>query len=727
MRWRGLVVVVASGLVACLPKDPRKPVQPPAPDVAAAPAPEEPADPTPAPTPAPAPDVAAAPAPDTAEAPARELMDGAEDARMMLEVPQWEDAQRFTTYCADSIARATKVRDGLRAPQADDAKTVAAFDQLSRELDTAGGLASLMFNVNPNEDYRNAAQKCQQDIQKLATEISLDRGLYDVLAKVDVEGLDEHGKRFVEHSLRDFRRAGVDKDDATRERITAINARLVELEQSFIKNISEDTKSIEIPAAEADKLKGLPKDWLEAHAPNDEGNIVVTTDYPDFFPFETYVADDALRKALYVQFLTRAYPTNKDILTEVLTLRSEKAGLLGFSDWAHYAIEDKMAGSAETVEKFVGDITEIIRPRAVEDLKTLLARKQKDMPDAKAIQTYDRFYYVSVVQKEQFDFDPQSVRPYFSYPAVKAGILSLYGELFGLEFKRIEDAKTWAPAVDMYEMLADGEPVGRFFLDMHPRPGKYKHAAAFDIQTGDADGRIPYASLVCNFPNPADGDGNALMEHNQVVTFFHEFGHLIHHLLARKSRYIDLNGFNVEWDFVEAPSQLLEEWAWSPKVLQRFAKHVETGEAIPAELVEKMKAADEFGKGLHLMRQVFYTALSFYLHEADPKTLDLDAFMADLYKRFSPFPPTEGTYVYANFGHLMGYTALYYTYQWSLSISKDLFTRFEAEGILNGDVSKAYRAAILEPGGTEDAADLVEAFLGRERNLDAYKAWIQEK
>ncbi|TNF22959.1 MAG: peptidase M3 [Deltaproteobacteria bacterium] len=713
MRWRGLVVVVASGLVACLPKDPRKPAQPPAPEVAAVPAPEEPVAPAPAPAPAPE--------------PKRELLDGAEDARLMLEVPQWDDAQRFATYCADSIARATAVRDRLRGEQADAAKTAADFDQLSRELDTAGGLASLMFNANPNEDYRKAAEKCEQDIQKFATEVSLDRGLYDALAKVDVEALDALGKRFVDKSLRDFRRAGVDKDDATRARIAEINARLVELEQSYIKNISDDTRSIEIPAADAGKLSGLPQDWLDAHKPNDAGNIVVTTDYPDFFPFATYVADDALRKALYVQFLTRAYPKNKEILTEVLTLRAEKAKILGFPDWAHYAIEDKMAGSAETVQQFLGDITEIIRPRADADLAVLLARKQKDLPEATAIETYDRFYYVAAVQKENFKFDPQSVRPYFSYPAVKAGILSLYGNLFGLEFKRLEDAKTWAPGVEAYEMLADGTVIGRFFLDMHPRAGKYKHAAAFEIQSGDSGTRIPYASLVCNFPNPADGDGKALMEHNDVVTFFHEFGHLIHHLLARKSAYIDLNGFNTEWDFVEAPSQLLEEWAWSPEVLQGFAKHVDTGEAIPTELVEKMKAADEFGKGLHLMRQVFYTSLSFYLHEADPATLDLDAFMADLYTKFSPFPQTPGTYVYANFGHLMGYTALYYTYQWSLAISKDLFTRFKAEGILNSEVAQAYRKAVLEMGGAEDAKDMVEHFLGRARNLDAYKKWIQEQ
>jgi len=710
MRWRGLVVVAAGTLIACQPKDTRKPAQPAPPVTATEVAPE----PTPEPTPEPAP----TPAP----VEARPLADGAEDARFMLEEAAWDDAERMSTYCADSIARASIVRDRLRTAGRSAAEVVADFNLLSSELDTAGGLASLQFNVNPNKAYRDAAEKCEQDLSKFGTEVSLDRTLYDALAAVDASGLDALAQRFVTRSLRDFRRAGVDKDDATRARITAINARLVELEQTYIKNISEDVRSIAID--DATKLAGLPQDWLDNHKPNAEGKIVVTTDYPDFFPFENYVADDGLRKALYQQFLTRAYPKNADVLKETLTLRREKAQLLGYADWAHYIIEDKMAKSAENVQAFIEDITTIIRPRSDADVKMLLERKQKDLPEATAIEAYDRFFYVSQVQKDKFDFDPQTVRPYFSYPAVKAGILALYGELFGLEFKKVEGAKVWHPSVEAYEMLADGKPVGRFFLDMHARADKYKHAAAFEIQSG-SDGRIPWASLVCNFPNPADGDGKALMEHDDVVTFFHEFGHLIHHLISRTGPYIDLTGFNVEWDFVEAPSQLLEEWAWNTEVLQRFAKHVETGEPIPAELVAKMKAANEFGKGLHLMRQVFYTALSFYLHEADPATLDLDAFVGDIYARYSPFPALEGSKVYANFGHIMGYSAIYYTYQWSLAIEKDIFTRFKTEGLLNKDVALAYRKEILEPGGTRDAEDLVKSFLGRDRNLDAYRTWIQ--
>jgi thimet oligopeptidase len=246
----------------------------------------------------------------------------------------------------------------------------------------------------------------------------------------------------------------------------------------------------------------------------------------------------------------------------------------------------------------------------------------------------------------------------------------------------------------------------------------------FPLQTGLEGGQMPIGSLICNFPDPADGDGLALMEHSDVQTFFHEFGHLIHQLLARRGTWVTLAGINVEWDFVEAPSQILEEWAWDPGVLARFAKHVETDETIPAALVAKMRAADEFGKGVHVMRQIFYTAFSYFLHARDPKGLDLDDFTDEMYKKYNPYRRIESDHVYANFGHIIGYTSMYYTYQWSLVIAKDLFTRFKKAGMLDSPTATAYRKAILEPGGTVDAASLVEDFLGRPSNLDAYKDWL---
>ncbi len=273
-------------------------------------------------------------------------------------------------------------------------------------------------------------------------------------------------------------------------------------------------------------------------------------------------------------------------------------------------------------------------------------------------------------------------------------------------------------------MFADGKELGRFWLDMHPRADKFKHAAMFPIQTGldGASETTPFAALVCNFPAPTDTD-HALMTHDDVVTFFHEFGHLIHHLTARGPT-VKLAADN-EGDFIEAPSQLLEEWAWRPEILQRFAKHIDTNEPIPAELVAKMKQADGFGRGMDLMRQIFLSAYSWFIHVEDPATIDFEAFTTAMYKRYSPYPRPEVDHLFASFGHLTDYSSNYYTYQWSLAIAKDLYTRFAANP-MDAAIARDYRTKVLAAGATKDAADLVSDFLGRPQNLDAYRAWIAE-
>ena len=469
-------------------------------------------------------------------------------------------------------------------------------------------------------------------------------------------------------------------------------------------------------------MKGLPEDWIASHSSDDGSPIEVTTNSPDFLPFQTYCEREDLRQKLYTEYMQRGYPANKAILTELLTLRHEFSNLLNFSSWAAYNAADKMVKTSERVAAFIEELATIVRPHSARDLEALLAAKRQDSPDAARIEVWDRFYYQSRVRAQSHGFDAREARPYFPYPQVKAGLMDLYSELFGLGFRALPDEPTWHESVGAYALLKDGQEIARFYLDMHPRDGKYKHAAMFGIHTGLTGQQLPMASLVCNFPNPAEGD--ALMEHRQVQTFFHEFGHLLHHLLARHSSWVNLGGINVEWDFVEAPSQILEEWAWSPEVLSRFARHVETGEVIPTALVERMRNSEEFGKGAHLMRQLFYTAFSYFLHSGDPSDLELDSFTDEIYAKYSPYPRLDGGRVYASFGHLIGYSSMYYTYQWSLVIAKDLFTRFEEAGIMNGTVAREYIDKILVPGGERDADELVEDFLGRPYNLDAYRRWL---
>ncbi|MCB9548082.1 MAG: Zn-dependent oligopeptidase [Myxococcales bacterium] len=634
----------------------------------------------------------------------------------------WASAAAMGETCDAALNAAESIRARIKdavTPRTIDG-TLALFDQMSLALDTTNGLTGITSQMSPDAAVRDAGDACEKRIQKFYSDVGLDRGLYEAVAAVALDGAAPLDRRFGERLLRDFRRSGVDKDEATRTRLAALNAEMVQLSQDYSKNLREDVRFIEL--ADATALKGLPDDYIKAHAPGEGGKIRITTDYPDFFPFETYAEDAGQRAALYLAFENRGYPANKQVMADLLARRAEYVGLLGYPTWAAYQAEDKMVKTAERVDAFIQEVAAAVRPRAEADLKELLVRKRKDDPKAERIEVWDRFYYAAKVREEQYAFDGRQVRPYFSYPKVKQGIFDLYGELFGLRFEPVKDAAVWHASVEAYTLYKGDQRVGRFYLDMHPRDGKYKHAAMFPLQVGLSSGRVPMATLVCNFPDPKDGD--ALMQHEEVTTFFHEFGHLIHHLLANRSRWSSQAGMGVEWDFVETPSQLLEEWAWSAPVLQRFAKHAETGEPIPADLVQRMKTADEFGKGVAVMRQVFYAAYSFYVHHRDPKTLDLDAYSDEIYGKYSPYPRVPDSHVYASFEHLVGYSSSYYTYQWSLVMAKDLFTRFEAN-LLDPAPMQRYRDIILEQGATKDASQLVEEFLGRPYTLDAYRKWLQ--
>ncbi|MEE2902378.1 MAG: M3 family metallopeptidase [Myxococcota bacterium] len=636
----------------------------------------------------------------------------------------WLTVEKVSSFCERHLAFAREKRDQLHDNSYQDSHdALHDFNALLLALDEARGYSGLLSQVHPDGGLRAAAEESERKLQEFSTEINLDRKLFEAISKVDVENEEQETKRFVEKILLGFRRAGVDKDESVRKRLKEIRARLVQLGQDFSRTIREDVRSVELDTVE--KLAGMPADWIKAHPPDENGRIKITTNYPDYLPVQNYAEDETLRKELTRQFLSRGFPENVQTLRDILTLRKEYAELLGFENWADYNATDKMAKTGATIATFIEDIAEIAKPKSTDDVAQILKRKKADVPDAEHVELWDRFFYVGKVKQEEYGFDAQSVRPYFEYARVTKGIMDLYGELFGIRFTKNETTPVWHESVHAYDVHDDsGERIAEFFLDMHPREGKFKHAAMFPLVTGVSGGKIPAASLVCNFPEPKEGEP-ALLEHGQVVTYFHEFGHLIHQLLATDSKWANLAGISVEWDFVEVPSQLLEEWAWDPGVLARFAHHHETNEAIPSDLVERMKKSSEFGKGAHLMRQVFLTALSYGYHVEDPAALDLLGYQKQLEAKFMPYPHVEGTHTYASFGHLNGYSSMYYTYQWSLVIAKDIFTRFQEAGILDRQVAEDYWKSILRPGGSKQATDLIQDFLGRPFNLDAYQKWLE--
>jgi thimet oligopeptidase len=599
---------------------------------------------------------------------------------------------------------------GLESPDPDEA--LAVWNDLNIALGNCFAICGLMSQVHPEPVIRQQAETAEQGADKFATDLKLDRRVYDVLSSLDASALDADAARVLRLALRDYRRAGVDRDDEVRERLRTLAERETALGQEFAKNIREDVHSISVTDAQ---LAGLPADYVEAHPPGDDGMHTITTDYPDVYPFITYASDPAARRALHVAFLQRAWPDNDTLLKELLAVRAEKAAVLEYPDWPSYDAEVKMIGRGEAIGEFIDRIAAAADEPGRRDRQILLDRLREDDPGAAGIDRADTTYYAELVRRERYGVDAQETRRYFEFAKVRRGLLDVTGRLFGVEYRAAAEAPTWHEDVAVYNVHRDGAHIGRIYLDLHPRAGKYKHAAQFSITSGVRGRQLPEGALVCNFPR-------GLMEHTEVVTLFHEFGHLVHHVLGGQQEWVRFAGVATEWDFVEAPSQLLEEWAWDADVLQTFATD-EAGTPIPSDVVAKMRDAKDFGRAYQVRTQMFYAAVAYALHREAVD--DITSRVRELQDKYDLFPYVEGTHFHASFGHLVGYTSAYYTYMWSLVIAKDLMSGFDRSDLFDPDTAGRYRDAILAPGARKDAAELVEDFLGRPYSFDAFESWLR--
>ena len=634
------------------------------------------------------------------------------------------DAATFDAACTQHLSSVRRKLAALRTTprpvaRRDVAGVLETYDEASGELDTIAGTSDVVFNSNPDAATRAAGEHCTERAAALGSEIALDRGIYDVIASLDLSGQDAATRYWIAQDLADFRRAGVNRDEATRARIKALRDQITEIGNRFESNINEDTSKVALSPAELD---GMPPDYIAKHPVGPDGKVTLTMQYPDYLPFMSFAKSSAAREALFRAFRNRAVPQNVAVLTQLLQKRYELATLLGYPSFAAYSMENKMIRTPAAAHQFIDEITRVSARRADDDYKLLLARLQKERPGANGVPAWDVSYLKERVRAEQLDFDAQSVRPYFEFTRVEAGLLALASQLFSVQFHRVADARVWHPDVEVYDVFDGAERLGRIYLDLHPRPGKFTHAAQFSLVTGKRGARLPEGVLLCNFPKP--GAQPALMEHGDVRTFFHEFGHLLHHVFAGHTRWTSTADFR-ESDFVEAPSQLLEEWVDDAATLQTFARHYQTNEPIPAALVARMKRAEEFGRGLDVRRQMIFAAVSLDYYDHDPRGLDTTKVMAEMETRYTPFAHVDGTFEQASFGHLVGYASNYYTYMWSLVIAKDLFTPFQAAGLLDHAVAARYRHAVLEASGAKPAAQMVRDFLGRPFSFDAYQKWLE--
>jgi thimet oligopeptidase len=641
----------------------------------------------------------------------------------------------MTHLCDDHLAAAGKLADGIRAlsgAPADKityATTIGRLDDVIIEVRDAQELPHLMALAHPDAAVREAAKLCDPKVDKFTTALYLDATVAGVIKAYAAKGekLEGERARLLSDTLRDFRRNGVELPPEKQARLRELNAEITDLGQKFEVNIGKVAGKLEL---KPNQLDGLPPEYVAKHSAKD-GKVEVSTDYPDYFPFVTYAKDRHAAEDLYVLFTNRGGDENVKLLDRLLALRSEKAKLLGYPTWADYAMEPRMAKSAKTVRDFLEQVKNAVKaPAALEYAELMKEHVALGGKATDKLPPSERYYLEDRVRAHKYKMDSKEVSNYFEVGAVTQGLLDITKSMYGLEYTKI-DEKAWHPDVAVYEVRSKGALIGKFYLDLYSRPDKFKHAAMFSMRTAkrlsDGTYQLPEAALECNFPkpDPTPGAPAALMTHPEVSTFFHEFGHVLHHLLT-KSEIAAYSGSNTVLDFVEAPSQMFEEWVWSREVLDKFAHHYKTGAKIPDDLYAAMLKARSFGRALSTERQLFLAYLDFEYHSREPG-FDTTKVVAEIQKATDPFIYVKGTHFQSSFGHLIEYDAGYYSYQWALALSRDVLTRFKKEGMLNPATAAAWREDVLSKGGGIDERSLVAKFLGREPNNDAYIAYLSGK
>ncbi len=601
--------------------------------------------------------------------------------------------------------------------------TLAPLNTLDDIVVRANGIGPFMARVHLDREVRDAAQEAEEKISKWTSDLVFRRDLHEAIeayaATDEAAALSGEHARYLEFTRRDLRRAGHALSDEERDEVQKHRTRLVELGVAFNRNIDEAQGGLDLTR---EQLAGMPDDYLERlSAGETEGTFRVSIDYPDYYPFMDMADNRDLRRQIQFIFYNKAVEENEPILEEAVRLRHRIAEIFGMPSWADYAMEVKMADGPQAVEAMYAGIVPGLTERAQGEVADLASALDGEGP----VNAWDHRYLHTNIKRERFGIDPSEVAAYFPLQQVLDGMFEITQEVLGLAYRRIDDPQAWHPDVLAYELYdaESNDQLATFYMDLFPREGKFGHAAAFDLVPGhrEDDGYVlPVTAIVANFTKPT-GDTPSLLRHDEVLTLFHEFGHVLHNSLGH-TELVRFSGFSTEWDFVEAPSQIMEHWCWNADVLSRFARHHETGEAIPDDLVAQLVAARDLHVGLANLRQVSFGKLDMGFHgpgeEKDLRAIDRAT------TEIGQMPFHEDTFYPGGFGHLFGYDAGYYGYLWSKVFGDDMFSRFEAEGVLSPVVGMDYRTKILGPGGSKDPAELLRDFLGREPNQEAFLRFL---
>jgi thimet oligopeptidase len=605
----------------------------------------------------------------------------------------------------------TACRTGGRGSFAD---VLQPIDDALDRLAVAYGRGAFLSNVADDPAVRDAGQEAEERISTWHVELPFrdDLAASVTAFAASAASLEGEERRFLDHLVRDVRRAGHGLSTEVRAEVRGLLGRLVAIEVAFSRNLAEAKGGLDLAPAE---LAGLPDAYVAGLRPGAAaGTRRVTLATPDLYPFLEQATRRDLRERLEAAWFDKVYPQNAPLLAEALELRRRAASLLGYPTWAHYRLEEKMARDPDAVEALYASLIPPLRRTAEAELAAM-AVELRAAGEEPPVESWDWRWCDTHQRAGTFSVDPDVLKAHLALDDVLGGLLGLTAEVFGLRFEPKEVAGAWHPEVRRLRVTdaATGEPLGEVLMDLHPRDGKFGHAAAFPLvpsrRLPDGARRLPLTAIVANLPTPAPG-APALLRHDDVVMLFHEFGHVLHATLSR-TRFTRFAG-ETELDFIEAPSQILEHWAWQPEVLARFARHRVTGAPIDPGLVRRLVASRDLNVSLRTLRQCSLGLLDLGIHGAD--AVEPDEVDAAAHAR-TGFPYHAGTHQPTEFGHLMGgYDAGYYGYLWAKVYGDDMFGCFASEGVTSASVGARYRREILEPGGSRDAIDLLRAFLGRE-------------
>lgn len=617
-----------------------------------------------------------------------------------------------------------KISEILKIPSSERTfqNTVKAFENALAQLNETVTIPIFLGYVSPSQQIRNASLELQQKVSKYSVDIFTREDIFEAIKSyADKEKPeDEVDRRLLDKILFEFKQNGLYGDKKTRGRIKKLLKELVDMEIMFSKNLRDSRDFIELDES---RLTGLDENFIKRLQRNEDGKYIISTDYPDYMPFMDNSEDDQARKELEIKFNNRCYPENLHLLEKAIRYRRKLARLLGYESFADYMLEDRMAKNSRNVMDFLKSLYKEVRKKGKKELKLLLELKNKrTQKEEDTLYNWEWRYYANKLKKERYNIDYEKLREYFPLEKVIEGMFEIFGKVFEVRFVPSELDK-WHESVRTFEVKdKDDQTIAYFYFDLFPREGKYKHAACFSLVKGrlldDGTYQKPACAIVANF-TPPFGDTPSLLKFDEVVTLFHEFGHVTHNIFT-KAKYAFFSGTSVSRDFVEVPSQCLENWLYSAEILRIISSHYKTGKPLDEAEIQKIIDAKNATSGLFYLRQIFFAMLDMVYHTKKGK-VDTTKIYEKLMKKIFLIPLTPSTHPQASFGHLMGgYQAGYYSYLWSEVISCDVFSEFEKNGIVNPSIGARYKDIILSRGGSVDEAKIVREFLGRDVSIEAF-------